>query len=170
MPPCRCARPRRTSALCSVPNPPRRPWPSTGWPRRMPPLQYAHHGLCGQLFDALAAAAVPGQAAIHTLPGLDPDGLHRLAVRLTQATDGLCAALTPPKKAPATVWPWPAEMCAPDTGAECGAERPGRRQARHLSGQLRRQPGTGVRLYPPASGGLNHRFSSHQNQQGVPIP
>ena len=61
-------------------------------------LQYAHHGLCGQLFDALAAAAVPGQAAIHTLPGLDPDGLHRLAVRLTQATDGLCAALTPTEK------------------------------------------------------------------------
>lgn len=49
-------------------------------------------------FDALAAAAVPGQAAIHTLPGLDPDGLHRLAVRLTQATDGLCAALTPTEK------------------------------------------------------------------------
>lgn len=61
-------------------------------------LQYAHHGLCGQLFDALAAAAVPEQAAIHTLPGLDPDGLHRLAVRLTQATDGLCAALTPTEK------------------------------------------------------------------------
>ena len=61
-------------------------------------LQYAHNGLCGQLFDALAAAAVPGQAAIHTLPGLDPDGLHRLAVRLTQATDGLCAALTPTEK------------------------------------------------------------------------
>ena len=61
-------------------------------------LQYAHYGLCGQLFDALAAAAVPGQDAIHTLPGLDPDGLHRLAVRLTQATDGLCAALTPTDK------------------------------------------------------------------------
>ena len=32
------------------------------------------------------------------MPGLDPDGLHRLAVRLTEATDGLCAALTPTDK------------------------------------------------------------------------
>ena len=33
-----------------------------------------------------------------TVPGLDPDGLHRLAVRLTEATTGLCAALTPTEK------------------------------------------------------------------------
>ena len=32
------------------------------------------------------------------MPGLDPDGLHRLAVRLTEATTGLCAALTPNEK------------------------------------------------------------------------
>ena len=30
--------------------------------------------------------------------GLDPDGLHRLAVRLSEATTGLCAALTPTEK------------------------------------------------------------------------
>ena len=36
--------------------------------------------------------------AIRTLPGLDPDGLHRLAVRLTEATTGLCATLTPNEK------------------------------------------------------------------------
>ena len=33
-----------------------------------------------------------------TLIRLDPDGLHRLAVRLTEATTGLCAALTPTEK------------------------------------------------------------------------
>ncbi len=38
------------------------------------------------------------QDAIRTVPGLDPDGLHRLAVRLTEATTGLCAALTPTEK------------------------------------------------------------------------
>ena len=32
------------------------------------------------------------------VPGLDPDGLHRLAVRLSEATTGLCAALTPNEK------------------------------------------------------------------------
>ena len=40
----------------------------------------------------------PGQDALFTVPGLDPDGLHRLAVRLTEATGGLCAALTPTEK------------------------------------------------------------------------
>ena len=61
-------------------------------------LQYAHYGLCTQLFDALAASVAPGQDALFTVPGLDPDGLHRLAVRLTEATGGLCAALTPTEK------------------------------------------------------------------------
>ena len=40
----------------------------------------------------------PGQNAIRIVPGLDPDGLHRLAVRLSEATTGLCAALTPTEK------------------------------------------------------------------------
>ena len=61
-------------------------------------LKYTQYGLCTQLFDALAAAVVPGQDAVFTVPGLDPDGLHRLAVRLTEATGGLCAALTPTEK------------------------------------------------------------------------
>ena len=61
-------------------------------------LRYAQYGLCTQLFDALAQAAGPHADAIHTVAGLDPDGLHRLAVRLAQATDGLCAALTPTDK------------------------------------------------------------------------
>lgn len=61
-------------------------------------LQYAHYGLCTQLFDALAATVALGQDALFTVPGLDPDGLHRLAVRLTEATGGLCAALTPTEK------------------------------------------------------------------------
>lgn len=61
-------------------------------------LRFAHFGLCGQLFDALAAAVSPGEDAVRVVPGLDPDGLHRLAVRLSEATDGLCAALTPTDK------------------------------------------------------------------------
>ena len=61
-------------------------------------LKYTQYGLCTQLFDALAAAVVPGQDAVFTVPGLDPDGLHRLAVRLTEATGCLCAALTPTEK------------------------------------------------------------------------
>lgn len=32
------------------------------------------------------------------MPGLDPDGLHRLAVKLSAATTGLCAALTANEK------------------------------------------------------------------------
>lgn len=58
-------------------------------------LKFAHFGLCGQLFDALAAQVTPGEDAVRIVPGLDPDGLHRLAARLSEATDGLCAALTP---------------------------------------------------------------------------
>ena len=61
-------------------------------------LKFAHFGLCSQLFDALAQLTAPDADAIRTLPGLDPDGLHRLAVRLTEATTGLCAALTPTEK------------------------------------------------------------------------
>ena len=61
-------------------------------------LKFNHFGLCSQLFDALAAAVEPEQNAIRIVPGLDPDGLHRLAVRLSEATTGLCAALTPNDK------------------------------------------------------------------------
>ena len=61
-------------------------------------LKFTHFGLYSQLFDALAQLTTPDADAIRTLPGLDPDGLHRLAVRLTEATTGLCAALTPTEK------------------------------------------------------------------------
>lgn len=61
-------------------------------------LKFTHFGLCGQLFDALAAAVTPGEDAILIVPGLDPDGLHRLAARLSEATPGLCAALTENEK------------------------------------------------------------------------
>ena len=61
-------------------------------------LKFTHFGLCSQLFEALAALATPGADAIRIVPGLDPDGLHRLASRLTEATTGLCAALTPNEK------------------------------------------------------------------------
>ena len=61
-------------------------------------LKFTHFGMCAQLFDALAQLVKPGESAIRTVPGLDPDGLHRLAVRLTEATPGLCAALTPTEK------------------------------------------------------------------------
>ena len=61
-------------------------------------LKFTHFGMCAQLFDALAQLVNPGEDAIRTVPGLDPDGLHRLAVCLTEATTGLCAALTPTEK------------------------------------------------------------------------
>ena len=61
-------------------------------------LKFAHFGLCSELFDALAAQVAPGADAIRIVPGLDPDGLHRLAARLSEATTGLCAALTANKK------------------------------------------------------------------------
>ena len=61
-------------------------------------LKFAHFGLCSELFDALAAQVAPGEDAIRIVPGLDPDGLHRLAARLSEATTGLCAALTANEK------------------------------------------------------------------------
>ena len=61
-------------------------------------LKFAHFGLCSELFDALAAQIAPGADAIRIVPGLDPDGLHRLAARLSEATTGLCAALTANEK------------------------------------------------------------------------
>ena len=61
-------------------------------------LKFAHFGLCSELFDALAAQVAPGVDAIRIVPGLDPDGLHRLAARLSEATTGLCAALTANEK------------------------------------------------------------------------
>ena len=61
-------------------------------------LKFAHFGLCQQLFDAMAAQLGPDETAIRIVPGLDPDGLHRLAARLSEATTGLCAALTPNEK------------------------------------------------------------------------
>ena len=111
-------------------------------------LKFAHFGLCGQLFDALAAQVTPGEDAVRIVPGLDPDGLHRLAVRLTEATPGLCAALTPPRKGHRLLpCPGGGRRPPPDQGPECRPERPGRRQARHLSGQLRRRPGAGGRIF-----------------------
>ena len=61
-------------------------------------LKFAHFGLCSELFDALAAQVAPGADAVRIVPGLDPDGLHRLAARLSEATTGLCAALTANEK------------------------------------------------------------------------
>ena len=61
-------------------------------------LKFAHFGLCSELFDALAAQVAPSADAIRIVPGLDPDGLHRLAARLSEATTGLCAALTANEK------------------------------------------------------------------------
>ena len=61
-------------------------------------LKFAHFGLCSELFDALAAQVAPGADAIRIVPGLNPDGLHRLAARLSEATTGLCAALTANEK------------------------------------------------------------------------
>ena len=61
-------------------------------------LKFAHFGLCSELFDALAAQVAPGADVIRIVPGLDPDGLHRLAARLSEATTGLCAALTANEK------------------------------------------------------------------------
>ena len=61
-------------------------------------LKFAHYGMASQLFAALAENARPGQPAVHILPGLSPDELHRLTEALTARTDGLCAALTQNEK------------------------------------------------------------------------
>ena len=61
-------------------------------------LKFAHFGLCGELFDALAAQVAPGADAIRIVSGLAPAELHRLAARLSEATTGLCAALTANEK------------------------------------------------------------------------
>ena len=61
-------------------------------------LKFTHFGLCSELFDALAAQVAPSADAIRIVSGLDPDGLHRLAARLSEATTGLCAALTANEK------------------------------------------------------------------------
>ena len=72
----------------------------------------------------------PGQDALFTVPGLDPDGLHRLAVRLTEATGGLGAALTPHRKR-LRLLPGPpgGGRAAPHPRPERRLQRPGRRQA-----------------------------------------
>ena len=114
-------------------------------------LKFTHFGVCSQLFDALAQLANPGEDAIRTVPGLDPDGLHRLAVRLTEATTGLCAALTPHRKGHRLLHRAGRRRCArPDQSPERRPERTRRRQARHLSGQLRRCTGTGGGIFAGA--------------------
>lgn len=61
-------------------------------------LKFAHFGLCNQLFDELTKNLSPEADAVRVVPGLDPDGLHRLASRMSEATTGLCAALTATEK------------------------------------------------------------------------
>lgn len=63
-------------------------------------LKLAHMNLSDRLFDALAekAAADPQAPAVFAVPGLNPDGLHRLALRLAEKTPALCAALTENEK------------------------------------------------------------------------
>ncbi len=58
-------------------------------------LKVAKSGIEQQLFDALAAQIDPTSTApaIVTVAGLTPDGLHRLASRLSEATNALCVAL-----------------------------------------------------------------------------
>ncbi len=105
-------------------------------------LKFAHFGLCSELFDALAAQVAPGADAIRIVPGLDPDGLHRLAARLSEATTGLCAALTANEKGTGYCLAQAGGDVRALTKPEHRTERPRRRQARHLSGQLRRCPRT----------------------------
>ena len=52
----------------------------------------------GERFHAVAAAADPAGDDGYLVRGLDPDGLHRRALRRTEAAGGLCAALTPTDK------------------------------------------------------------------------
>ena len=88
---------------CSRPRPTRPLWRYTASTTSIP-RSSLHTSACAPAVRCTCPAANRARAdAIRTVPGLDPDGLHRLAVRLTEATTGLCAALTPPpKRAPAT--------------------------------------------------------------------
>jgi len=129
-------------------------------------LKFTHFGLCSQLFDALAAQVTPGADAIRIVPGLDPDGLHRLAVRLTEATTGLCAAHPAPprrrvrrpvrgpdpqRKGHRLLYRPGGRRCPrPDQSPERRPQWPRRRQTRHLSGKLRRRAGTGERIFAEA--------------------
>jgi alanyl-tRNA synthetase len=61
-------------------------------------LKFAHYGMAGRLFAALAAAAAPGVPAVEILPDLTPDELHRLAETLGAQEVPLAAALTPAGK------------------------------------------------------------------------
>ncbi len=61
-------------------------------------LKFAHFGMAGRLFAALAEGVKPGEAAVVSVPGLTPDELHRLAEALCARTGALCAALTPCEK------------------------------------------------------------------------
>ncbi len=61
-------------------------------------LKFAHFGMANQLFAALAQQTEPGKPAIHIVPGLTPDELHRLTEALCKQTDSLCAALTETEK------------------------------------------------------------------------
>ena len=102
-------------------------------------LKFAHFGLCSQLFDTMAQLVTPGEDAIRIVNGLDPDGLHRLAVRLSEATSGLCAALNPHRQGHRLLPGSGRRRCPrPDQSPEHRPQWPGRRQARHLPGQLRR--------------------------------
>lgn len=60
-------------------------------------LKFEKQGIEAQLFDALAAQITPQGTApvVVTVPGLSPDGLHKLATTLTAHTENLCVALCP---------------------------------------------------------------------------
>ncbi len=93
----KCVPVRPTSGHCSPPRPTRPLWrciASTMSIRRSSLHTLAYVLSCLMHLPSWN----PGEDAIRTVPGLDPDGLHRLAVRLTEATTGLCAALTPTEK------------------------------------------------------------------------
>lgn len=47
-----------------------------------------------QLFAALAAHVPPGDHPVLLCPDLDPDGVRRLAIALSERTQGICAAFT----------------------------------------------------------------------------
>ena len=118
-------------------------------------LKFAHFGLCQQLFDAMAAQLGPDETAVRIVPGLDPDGLHRLAARLSEATTGLCAALTPNEKGTGYCIARSGGDVRPLTKALNAAQWPRRRQARHLSGQLHRHTRAGGGIFEESSVSTN---------------